>query len=123
MTLGSGLKGSPGVPNHTPKVFSTMTSENLPTAAFVEKQTIRINGEVLIVGLSQAQADALIQFAKGRGIEGSGHNRISLSKNPLSEHERGHLSGKQFPAGSVEVYLGHTTQCYKPLFQALGIAV
>ena len=106
--------------------MKTAEYPNLPTPEWVKKQTTCIGGDVLIVGLSPQQAEEIIRYAKEKGIAGTDHNQIKIEKdNPLSKSEREARArkGADMPEGSVEVYLGHTTECHKPLFRSLGIPV
>lgn len=106
--------------------MKTTEYPNLPAPEWIKKQTICLGGDVLIIGLSQKQAEEIIRYAEENGIAGTGQNQIKIEKdNPLSKDERAARArkGADMPNGSVEVYLGHTTECHKPLFRLLGIPV
>ncbi len=94
---------------------------NLPSKQFIIKQTVLIGGELLIVGLSPDQAGAILAFAKQKRVEGEGENKIKRA-HPLQEFEIDELKKKgcTVPEESIALYLGHTVDCHKPLFSALG---
>ena len=97
--------------------------QNLPTNEKIRSQTGVFGGEVLVYGISQAEAEALIQFANDNGVAGEGHNTISVANTHLTADQKKHLreKGADVAADSIEVYLGHTTECHKPLYEMLGI--
>lgn len=96
---------------------------NLPTKDFIHTQTKLMGGEVYIVGLTPQQAAELVRFAEDKNIKGSGYNEMREANPPLSDDDIQTIrnQGYVMPDNAVNLYLGHTTECYKPLWQAFGI--
>ncbi len=94
---------------------------NLPAPEFIEKQTTCIGGDILIIGLTEVQAKAIVHFANDNGVKDS---ICSPAKFPLDDFQKGKLSHHFYVRqDSVEVYLGHTTKCHESLFQLLGLKI
>jgi hypothetical protein len=91
---------------------------NLPTNSFIKSHTGLFGGEVLIYGLSREQAVAIQEFAADNGLE-----QLQLANPALDDYSKQRLvaNGEIFPDDSVELSLGHTTDCHKALYEALGI--
>lgn len=98
---------------------------NLPNKEFVRDHTVLIGGEVLMVGLTLEQANEIQRFASDHGVVGEGHNRMKVADSPLDDFEKKMFRerGLDIPENSLTLYLGHTTNCYKPLFKALDIVI
>lgn len=112
------------VNNQTPKTAGMIKYPNLPHPDWIHWQTTYVGTNVFIVGLSLKQAEEIVRYAEESGVAGTGRNKIRIEReDPLSQLEREALARKGFnmPDDSVEVYLGHTEECHKPLFQSLGI--
>lgn len=74
----------------------------------------------MILGLSPQQAEALQKYAEEKGVMGEGENRMKLAELSASDVSSFKTQGFM-DEDSVTIYLGHTSECHKPLFESLGI--
>jgi hypothetical protein len=80
----------------------------LPSNDFIREHTTVRGGEVLILDLTPEQAEAVLRYANGKGIEGEGpYGRMRIEE-----------TGDR---NKVLIYLGRGIGCHKPLFDSLGI--
>jgi len=101
------------------------TYPNLPDPQWIKKQICYLGGNVFIVGLTQAQADEIVRFARENCDLSPFHGTRIETENPLSERVRRTLAqnGRDVPEGSVEINLGHTVGCHLSLCRALRITL
>ena len=87
-------------------MFKKKESE-IPMADLVQSNLKVVGGEYVIDGLTQEQAESLLAFAQKKGVDGE--MKIEGAPEGVVQTE------------TVTVNLGHTADCHKPLYEALGL--
>jgi hypothetical protein len=97
---------------------------DLPALTWIKKQLRYLGGDVLIVGLTQKQADEIMRLARDNGITSATSELHIETEHPLSADTRSRLRNKGLDAAedSMEIHVGSTVDCEKPLLGLLGIS-